>query len=54
MWLVRLYPQILGIDLASFLDEKSIVNDCIQFGGFSEKKIWGRQAASFMDKKNTF
>ena len=47
---------ILGIELGSFLDKKSNVNDCIQFRGFFEKNkfgnVWERQGASFMDKKN--
>ena len=46
---------ILGIELGSFLDKKSNVNDCIQFRGFFEKNkfgnVWERQGASFMDKK---
>ena len=35
----EIIPQILGIDLASFLDKTSNVNNCIQFGGFLKKKI---------------
>ena len=53
----EIIPEILGIELASFLDkksrcvwkrlgasfldEKSNVNDCIQFGGFFEKHNFG-------------
>ena len=63
----EIIPQILGIELASFLDKKSRylwkrlgasfldlksnVIDCIRFGGFLKKSFWEGQGASFMDKK---
>ena len=34
------YSRILGSELVSFLDKKSNLNDCFQFGGFSKKKNW--------------
>ena len=64
----EIIPQILGIEQASFLDKKSRyfwerlgasfldkksnVNDCIQFGEFSKKIILGPSGSVLYGQKN--
>ena len=51
--IVEIIPKIVGIELASFLDKKSNVNDCIQFGGFFWKKIiLGTSGSVIYEQKN--
>jgi len=48
----KIIPEILGFELASFLDKKSNANNCIQIWGFFKKNlILGTELASFSDKK---
>ena len=48
----KIIPEILGFELASFLDKKSNAIYCVQIWGFFEKSYFGNWASVIFGQKN--